>query len=440
MNRTYFWFVISFIASVFCIGIVWHSCVPNKPLNAEMLESNRAYTLHVGTGQAYTSSERGSSARTGRVPLFPKSPVVRWSKTISPSIQFSPLVTSRNSILVVGSALNTTQAKLIEVHSLKGHIISEILVEKPIVTPILLTNETRVLVTRTHVIGFSPMGSLLFRTSFMTRESTSRMALSPLPTGGFIVLQNNIGHSSVLLEYDSAGHELDRTQIEVDAVPFVAVRHEGSSVFVSINGDVYQWRARHRLKKIGAFIEKGFGSQACPWGPLIAETKEFHNDEDYVVCVAPNRIEKMNLDTGAVHNVLASNGWGFRSALALGAAGDMLAATTDGAVHGLDAQGKYFGPINIQGVPLAPIADAGSSYVLYANEFSPYIDSQGTILFGSTTLVLYDSNGQIKPLTQCLGTPAGVAFAEPRTLIVACSNGLVEFWKDATAAFISTPK
>lgn len=417
-----------------------------SPSRAEVVDPTVAISAGGGS-DAKWASDRGGGPRRGSTAALPAMPKLRWSRGASGRLDH-PLVADAdgNVIAVLAPAGASTEGQLLELAFGDGKPKSITKIRTPSAdldglaplapdnaagAPIILNNGTRVIVTiRGYAVGIAPGGTVLFRTKLASElASVPRVGLAPLPGGGFAVARR-----PELLEVDSHGNIVDR--VRLDVTPFLAARDNGEVLVVSVQGELFSWRALRVPRSYGTFGDKATTSDGpCRGGVAIDGSSQPGGRRERAICVSETLVEQLDLATGVRKALLPKLAVPYRTAPAIGAKGDLAVAIAGGTLLGIGALGSDLGPFDMPGsAPLAFGKDGGVAYVPSLNEVAPIIADDGAIAWGSTDGVAIVRAGVAAKFMRCGmlygSSVTSLGSAGPGTLVVGCSDGKIELYSD----------
>ncbi len=423
--------------------------------SAETIAPSVATSFAVGDGGAPFATDRGTSARNGRVGSLPANAKPRWAVSLGSRIDYPPVVDAKGRIVI--ASMQSAEGLLLELDGATGKGVSSLklrtgvsqgdpVLEGLSVTQadaaagpvVLLSNGTRVVVTiRGWAIGVAPGGAVLFRTRLGGElSSVPRVGVVPLPGGGF-----SVGRRPEVLELDAHGNVVDRVRLELG--PFLAARESGEVLGVAANGELVGWRAGRVPHSYGSFGDKSVNFDGPCRGGLVldgAAQPKPGGRRERAVCVSEHLVEQIDLASG-VRKALLGAAIGklpYRTPPAIGRDGTLVAAIAGGALVGLGPLGNELGPWDIPGA--APIVglgggkDGGTMFVGSLGEIAPLVADDGAIAWASSDGVAVLRAGVATRIARCAGfassSMAGISSAGPGTVLVACADGKLQLVGD----------
>ena len=410
---------------------------PSSP-RAEVVDPTVAKTVVIGTGAGAAPAERVDAQHDGRVASLPVDRRVRWTARVPTTrLEYSPISPARGVVFVASGG--AVAAVIVEIGP-SGQLAwpkVELANETPATSPIALASGLRVVLTqRGALYGFDATGAQRFKTELRSELATvMRGSMVPLPTGGF-----GVARSGDLVELDASGNELGRTRLTL-AGP-IAARTNGELVGITPAGELFTWRAGRAPRLVGTFgaaaTSGGYGGGGCLGGPVIDgdETPRAGGRRERAICATEGGVEQIDLGTGARRALLARAVLPYRTAAAVGRAGDLAIVGARGALFGASARGGEYGPLDVPGAAAVVSFGRDGGYLIGAvGEVAPLVADDGAVLYGASEGLAIARPGEPPQrfFERCGGIAAsvvGVVPTGPAELAVACNDGQIEAFFD----------
>jgi hypothetical protein len=291
---------------------------------ADVVDPTMPRTISVGAPRGASPSDRGDSARTGRVKVsLPYPPVEAWRKHVSGGLEQAPIADDSGNLI-----LALTSAEVVKLSPEGKEIWRTRVGTSPPVAPPLFTSDGTIIVLTSSgsLYGLRPSGAIKFTTSLGTR---GRDDTTPLATrdGGIVAA---VGHS--LIEVDADGAVRSRATIEERPTGGLIAGPEGTLITTE-SGTVFSWRSPLAPKKLGTF--SGVPRRGAAFLPSATG--------GFVVAVIDNRrVVALELATGTTHvrSSAAPSGSFFDGPVAIAQGGLVLAAAQSGTLYGFDSAGN----------------------------------------------------------------------------------------------------
>lgn len=385
--------------------------VAESPSMATSVDPRLAVVVVVGPPAGACPMSRIDGARTGRtVDRLPEKPRVLWRSTMRSGIAFGSVAVDRRGATIVVGAATPEIAQFAadgreQWRAKTGN-------QSPLVGPVILSDETRVVVTGAgEAVGFDPNGGRRFTTDLGSPGKNARAAPLPLDDGGAAVAA---GTEIVFLSAD--GQVQGRSQIGESAAG--ALVQTGNGVAVTTEkGNVYLASPAASARRVGTLG----GSP----GPGAAATDE----RTLLAVVDHTRIVAFDVRTGAVQTLRAAPNPQLDGPAALGSGKTVLLTTFSGVMVGVSPDGTEVRRAALDAGAISPITDAGTINLAAMSESPPLlVDASGRVGFarvgGRIGVVAPDGSVSTVEQSGC-ALPVALAPAGAARMVAACRDGSI---------------
>jgi hypothetical protein len=374
-------------------------------------------TIVVGPAPGFSPMGRVDGARRGRArDLLPDHPQLLWRHASLGALDFAPLAVDAAGAVVAASAglpqvIQLTRDGVEQWRARTG-------VGPSVTGSVILGDETRAAVTSAgDLVGLYPGGRVRYIIPLELPEKNAHLGLLPLDDGGLAVAA---GHD--IDELDGDGRRRDRTHLtERISGPLLATRY--GIIATTAAGSVYSIR--------GGFAKR-LGSLGGDPGEPGASSPDGHS---IVAVVDHQRVVAFDLVGGAVETIHAVTDQSLHGPVVFGADDARVLVTWNGVLTKMGRAGGDVRrtPLDIRAETL--ITDAGKVDFAQLDESPPPItDREGRIAFARVggRVGVVDADGRVRLVTgSTCGSPAALAPAGPRRMVIGCRDGTVVMVGDA---------
>ena len=388
-----------------------------RETNATHVDPTSPVIIVVGPAPGFSPMGRVDGARRGRArDALPDRPQLLWRQAALGALDFAPLAVDSNGAVVAAGAGLPQLIQLTRDGAEQWRARTGI---GPSVTGcVILGDETRAVVTGAgDLVGFYPNGRTRFMIALELPERNAHLGLLPLDDGGLAVAA---GHD--VDELDGDGRRRDRTHLtERISGPLVTTRH--GVVATTAAGSVFVIR--------GGFAKR-LGSLGGDPGEPGASSPDGHS---LVAVVDHQRLVAFDLTTGSVETVHAVSDQSLHGPVVLGADDARVLVTWNGVLTriGRAAGDVRRTPLDIRAETL--VTDAGKVDFAQLDESPPPLtDGEGRIAFARVggRVGIVGADGKVRMVTgSTCGSPAALAPAGPRRMVIGCRDGTVVMVGDA---------
>jgi hypothetical protein len=385
--------------------------VATKETRATHVDPTMPATIVVGPAPGFAPMARVDGARRGRShDSLPDHPQVVWRHATQGALDFAPLAVDATGSVTAASAglpelLQFAAGGAIQWHGRTG-------IGPSVTGVVLLGDETRVVVTSAgDLVGFYPSGRKRFALPLELPERNAHLGLLPLHDGGLAV---SAGHD--VDELDGDGRRRDRTHLtERIAGPLLSTR--SGIIATTAAGSVLSIRGgfAKRLGSLGG--DPGEAGASSPDGRSLSAV------------VDHQRLVTFDLATGAVETLHAVADQSLHGPVVFAADDAPVFVSWNGVLTrvGRGAGDVRRTPLDARAETL--ITDAGKVDFAQLDESPPPItDQDGRIGFARVggRAGVVDPDGKIRfTVGSVCGSPAALAPAGPRRMVVGCRDGTV---------------
>jgi hypothetical protein len=397
------------------LGVVTFFAI--RETGATHVDPTLPVTIVVGPAPGFSPMGRVDGARRGRShDLLPDHPQLLWRHASLGALDFAPLAVDSSGAVVAASAglpqvIQLTRDGAEQWRSRTG-------VGPSVTGSVILGDETRAAVTSAgDLVGLYPSGRVRFIIPLELPEKNAHLGLLPLDDGGLAVAA---GHDVDQLDGD--GRRRDRTHLaERIAGPLLSTRQ--GIVATTAAGTVFSIRAgfAKRLGSLGG--DPGEPGASSPDGYSL------------VAVVDHQRVVSFDLATGAVETVHAVTDQSLHGPVVFGADDARVLVTWNGVLTRIARAGGEVRrtPLDLRAETL--VTDAGKVDFAQLDESPPPItDREGRIAFARVggRMGVVGANGTVRFVTgSTCGSPAALAPAGPRRMVIGCRDGTVVMVGDA---------
>ena len=368
-------------------------------------------TIVVGPAPGFSPMGRVDGARRGRSrDLLPDHPHVLWRHASLGALDFAPLAVDAAGAVVAASAglPQVIQLSRDGVEQWRGRTG----IGPSVTGSVILGDETRAAVTSAgDLVGFYPSGRVRFLIPLELPERNAHLGLLPLDDGGLAVAA---GHD--IDELDGDGRRRDRTHLsERISGPLLATRH--GIVATTAAGSVFSIR--------GGFAKR-LGSLGGDPGEPGASSPDGHS---LVAVIDHQRLVAFDLASGAVETIHAVTDQSLHGPVVFGADDARVLVTWNGVLTRMGRAGGDMRrtPLDMRAETL--VTDAGKVDFAQLDESPPPItDREGRIAFARVggRVGIVGADGRVRFVTgSTCGSPAALAPAGPRRMVIGCRDGTV---------------
>jgi len=368
-------------------------------------------TIVVGPAPGFSPMGRVDGARRGRArDVLPDHPQLLWRHASLGALDFAPLAVDAAGAVMAASAglpqvIQLTRDGVEQWRARTG-------VGPSVTGSVILGDETRAAVTSAgDLVGLYPSGRVRFIIPLELPERNAHLGLLPLDDGGLAVAA---GHD--IDELDGDGRRRDRTHLtERISGPLLATRH--GIVATTAAGSVFSIR--------GGFAKR-LGSLGGDPGEPGASSPDGHS---IVAVVDHQRLVDFDLASGAVETIHAVTDQSLHGPVVLGADDTRVLVTWNGVLTRMGRAGGDVRrtPLDMRAETL--VTDAGKVDFAQLDESPPPItDREGRIAFARVggRVGVVGPDGRVRLVTgSTCGSPAALAPAGPRRMVIGCRDGTV---------------
>lgn len=407
----------SLVAALGALSAIAITLLATQETSATHVDPTSPVTIVVGPAPGYSPMGRVDGARRGRSrDALPDRPQVLWRQAVLGALDFAPLaVDSRGAVVAAGAGLpqliQLTRDGVEQWRARTG-------IGPSVTGSVILGDDTRAVVTSAgDLAGFYPNGRVRFMIALELPERNAHLGLLPLDDGGLAVAA---GHD--VDELDGDGRRRDRTHlVERISGPLVATRH--GIVATTAAGSVFVIH--------GGFAKK-VGSLGGDPGEPGASSADGHS---LLAVVDHQRLVSFDLRSGNVETVHAVSDQSLHGPVVFGADDARVLVTWNGVLTRIGRA-----PGDVRRTPLdmraeTLMTDAGKVDFAQLDESPPPLtDAEGRIGFarvgGRVGVVAPDGKVRMVTGSTC-GSPAALAPAGPRRMVIGCRDGTVFMVGDA---------
>jgi hypothetical protein len=383
----------------------------SRETGATHVDPTLPVTIVVGPAPGCSPMGRIDGGRRGRAhDLLPDHPQLLWRHASLGAIDFAPLAVDAAGAVVAASAGLPQVIQL--THDGAEQWRARTGVGPSVTGSVILGDETRAAVTSAgDLVGLYPNGRVRFIIPLELPERNAHLGLLPLEDGGLAIAA---GHD--VDELDGDGRRRDRTHLtERISGPLLSTRH--GIVATTAAGNVFSIRGgfAKRLGSLGG--DPGEPGASSPDGRSI------------VAVVDHQRVVTFDLASGGVETIHAVTDQSLHGPVVFGADDARVLVTWNGVLTRMGRAGADVRrtPLDLRAETL--ITDAGKVDFAQLDESPPPItDREGRIAFARVggRVGVVSADGRVRLVTgSTCGSPAALAPAGPRRMVIGCRDGTV---------------